>query len=250
MTHSVTRWTTLAMIAAVAGLTATVGAATSADTAAAKRPACSELRERQRVRVTFAWRYHVEISRVDNGVLTVRKLADQTRTFGTLDLIGAACKAPGAGWRMITPISFGYSSVGIDQQGNITSSGSIKGWGIGLRGATTGANPQIVLQIMHCGQGNFFKTLKAITGVPIPRVGFLPSLALWGAGMVLPSDKVKCGDVGLRLLSVFADQRGALRVTDRTPNPASEVEYTRGSTTNPWSTKKSFDVKPIAVSGP
>jgi hypothetical protein len=240
-----------ALIAAVAGLAASVGAATSADTAAAaKPPACSELRERQRVQVTFAWRYRVEISRVDNGVLTVRKLTDQTKTFGTLNLIGATCKPPGARWRMIDPISFGYSSVGIDQRGNIASSGLLKGWGIGLRGATTGAVPKIVLQIMHCGQGNFFGTLKAITGVPIPRVPFWPSLAAWGVGQVLPSDKVKCGDVGLRLLAVFADKRGALRVTDLTPNPAGEQEVARGTTTNPWSTRKRFDVKPIAVSGP
>jgi hypothetical protein len=251
MTHSISRRTTLAIVVAVAGLGASVGAATEAGTAAAaKRPACSELRERQRVRVTFAWRYHVELSRVDNGVLTVHKLADQTRSFATLNIVGATCKRPGGRWRMIDPISFGYSSVGIDQRGNLVSSGLMKGWGVGIRGATTGAIPKIVLQIMHCGQGNFFRTLKAITGVPIPRVGFWPSLALWGAGQVLPADKVRCGDVGLRLLAIFADKRGALRVTDLTPNPAGETESTPGSTTNPWSTTKSYDVKPIAVSGP
>jgi hypothetical protein len=250
MTPSVPRRTTLAIVAAVAGLAVSLGAATSADTADAKRPACSALRERQRVQVTFAWRYHIELRRVDNGVLTVHKLTDQTKTFGTLNLIGATCKPPGARWRMIDPISFGYSSAGIDQRGTIASSGLLKGWGIGLRGATAGANPKIVLQIMHCGQGNFFRTLKAITGVPIPRVGFWPSLALWGAGQVLPADKVKCGDVGVRLLSVFAGKNGELRVADLTPNPASEQEYTPGSTTNPWSTTKTYDVKPIAVSGP
>jgi hypothetical protein len=250
MTPSVPRRTTLAIIAAVAGLGASLGAATSADTAAAKRPACSELRENQRVRVTFSWRYRYGHTRVSNGKQIVRKVTDETRPFATLNIGAAACKPPGAPWRMIDPISSGYTSVGINEHGDLEGDNRMKGWGIGIRGATTGAIPKVVLQIMHCGKGNFFSTIKAITGVPIPRVGFWPSLALWGAGQVLPDDKVVCGDVGQRLLAVYADNQGKLRVRDLTLRPAAEVQSRLPSKYNPWTSTQRFDVLPIEVKGP
>lgn len=243
------RGISLLIVVAVAGLAAVFGAAASTDNAAAA--SCSQLRENQRLLVTFQWRYRYTHTRVSNGKQIVRQVVDQTRPFATLNIGGAACKPPGARWRMIDPISFGYTSAGIDAAGNITSDGRMKGWGIGMKGATSGVIPKIVLQVMHCGKGNFFSTIKAITGVPIPRVGFWPSLVLWGAGQVLPDDKVVCGDVGLRLLAVYADARGALRIRDLTPRPAAEVQIRLlPSRHNPWTSTERYDVLPIAVKGP
>jgi hypothetical protein len=250
MTHSISRRTTLGVVVALTALGASIGAATVADTAAAKRPACAQLRENQRVRVTFSWRYSYQHTRPSNGKQIVRKVTEETRPFATLSMGGAACKPPGARWRMIDPVSFGYTSVGINEHGDLVGDNRMKGWGIGIRKATGGFVPEIVLQVMHCGKGNFFSTIKAITGVPIPRVGFWPSLALWGAGQVLPNDKVVCGDVGQRLLWVYADNHGALRVHDVTAHPAAEVQTRLPSNQNPWTSTQRFDVLPIAVTGP
>ena len=249
MTPSVPhRGISLLIAVAVAGLAAVFGAAGSTGTAAAA--SCSQLRENQRLLVTFQWRYRYFHTRVSNGKQIVRQTADETRPFATLNIGGAACKPPGARWRMIDPISFGYTSAGIDGAGNITSSGRMKGWGIGMKRVTGGVIPTIGLQVMHCGKGNFFSTIKAITGVPIPRVTFWPSLVLWGAGQVLPDDKVVCGDVGQRLLSIYADARGVLRIRDLTSRPAAEVQTRLPSRHNPWTSTQRFDVLPIAVKGP
>lgn len=246
MTRSVShRGISLVIVVALAGAAAVFGTALSTDTAAAA--SCSQLRENQRLLVTFQWRYRYYHTRVSNGKQIVRQTADETRPFATLNIGGAACKPPGARWRMIDPISFGYTSAGIDAAGNIASGGRMKGWGIGMKGATGGVIPKIVLQVMHCGRGNFFSTIKAITGVPIPRVGFWPSLVLWGAGQVLPDDKVVCGDVGQRLLAVYADTRGVLRLRDLTPRPAAEVQTRLPSRHNPWTSTQRFDVLPIDV---
>jgi hypothetical protein len=239
-----------AIVVALAALAASLPAILPDTTAAAKRPACSELRENQRLRVTFSWRYTYAHTRVSSGKQIVRKTADETRPFATLSLGGAACKPPGGPWRMINPISFGYSSAGIDAAGNITSDGRMKGWGIGLLGTTSGGIPKMVLQVMHCGQGNFFSTLKAITGVPIPRVGFWPSLVLWGANQFLPADKVLCGDVGVRLLAIYSDAKGTFRIRDITPRPDAEVQTRLPSKYNPWTSTQRFDVQPIDVKGP
>lgn len=251
MTPSVPRRTMLATVAAVAGLAAAMAADA---TAAQPRAGCSQLREKQHLRVTLSWRYTVKHSRVNSSYqLEVKTLADQTRVFATLDVAGATCKRPGGRWQVIDPVGVGYSSVGIDGAGNIRDSGLMKGWGIGIRSGAGGSVPRMALQIMHCGQGNFFSTLKAITGVPLPRVGFYPSLALWGAGKLLPKDKVKCGDVGVKPLRVYASRSGAMRVADLKPYGFGESVVIPSIPNNPnrqWTVEKAFNVKPIAVAGP
>lgn len=249
MAPSVPRRTTVAITVAVAGL----AVATEGAVAAQPRAGCTQLRERQHLRVTLSWRYTVKHSRVNSSYqLEVKTLADETRPFATLEIAGATCRRPGGRWHVIDPIGVGYSSVGIDGAGNIRGSGLMKGWGIGIRSGAGGSVPRISLQIMHCGRGNFFKTLKTIVGVPLPYMPFTASVAKWGAGMLLPSDKVKCGDVGVKPLRVYASTSGVMGVADFNPYGPVEKQVIPSVPNNPnlqWTVEKGYTVKRIAVAG-
>lgn len=233
-------------LALIASAAAMIAVAVPAQARGSAGSGCSSTRERQLLRVTLSWRYRVQLSRVDNGHLHVRTLADRTHAFGTLHVGGATCKRPGGAWRVIDPIGVGLSSVGLDGAGNIVGSGLTRGWGIGIRSGAGGSAPRMAVQVMHCGRGSFFRTLKAITGVPIPRLPFTASAALWAAGQVLPADKVTCGDVGVKALRVVATSAGLLRVVDVGRRDLRAVEVRPGANGG-WTTTKSYLVRPIAV---
>jgi hypothetical protein len=247
MISGVARWAALAAVVAVASL----AVAPAADAATAKpRAGCTQLREHQTLRVTLSWRYRVRVRYLTSSFSqSVKTLADQTRPFGTLAVAGATCRRPGGRWVVIDPIGVAYSSAGMDPVGNLKSSGLMKGWGIGIRSGAGGSIPRISLQMMHCGRGNFFKTLKTLIGVPIPYLPFAVNVALWGAGQFLPSDKVTCGDVGVKQLRVFANPSGVIRVGDLTPYVGNEskVSGPNPNDTSQRTSETSYDVLPIAV---
>lgn len=146
---------------------------------------------------------------------------------------------------MIDPIALGYGSTGIDPAGNIRSSGLMKGWGLGVVNGAGGSSPRIALQIMHCGQGNFFKTLKVITSVPVPwmKVGG----AAWIAGKFLPKDKVRCGNVGFKQLLVYATSTGELRLGDRTAADCCTKSAHLPSPNGGWNFTRSYSIGPITA---
>jgi hypothetical protein len=236
------------MLAAVATVAGLVAAPPGAAVAVPRSAGCSQLRQRQHAVVTLVWRYRVELSRVDNGRLTVHKLDDQTHPFGRMVIAGATCQRPGGLWQVIDPVAVGYTSTGLDGAGNLRSSGLMRGWGIGIRSGAGGSAARMALQIMHCGKGNFFRTLKTVIGVPVPGLPFTASVAKWAAGRLLPSDKQTCGDVGVKPLRVYASSSGALRVADLNPWGANETEVDAANAgTGGWTTRRSYDVLPIAV---
>lgn len=246
MTGSVPRRSAHAIVASGAGL-AVMFAAVPAAPAAQSRPACSKIRQNQMLDVPVAWRYREQLSRVDNGQLRTRVLKDQTRVFGRLKIAAATCKGPGGKWIVINPAGVGYDSVGMDAVGNVRNSGLMRGWGLGIRGGAGGSSPRMALQLMHCGQDNFFKTLKAITGVPIPRVPFSVTTGLWAAGKFLPKDKVRCGNVGVKRLIVYATSTGALRMRDLTATDCCTEQAHFPSPNGGWNFTRSYVVGPITA---
>lgn len=246
MISAVARRAALATVVAIASL----AVAPAADATAAKpRAGCAQLRQHQLVRVTLSWRYRVTVRWLSSSFSQgVRTLADERRPFGTLLIAGATCKRPGGSWVVIDPVGVSYSSAGMDPVGNVKGSGLMRGWGIGIRSGAGGSVPRISLQMMHCGRGNFFRTLKAIIGVPLPFLRYT-NIALWAAGHFLPSDKVTCGDVGVKQLRVYANSSGVMRVADLTPYAGQESKVS-GPSPNDSSqrtTETSYDVLPIAV---
>jgi len=217
--------------------------------AAPSRSGCSQTRERQFLQVKLSWRYTERLSRTYNGQLVERVIADQTRQFGTLSIGGATCKQRGGGWRVIDPIAVGYNSVGLDAVGNIQGSGLSRGWAIGIRSGAGGSAPRIALQVMHCGKGIFFSTLKEVVGVPVPKLNPLVGVGLWGAGKLLPADKVKCGDLGVKPLRAYANTSGVLRVADFAVDTPTETKHFP-SPNGGMNYTKQFRVQRIHVVGP
>lgn len=237
----------LAVVLAAAGLSL----ATAAEASAAP-PGCSSLRQNQRLGVAVQWRYYIMRTRLTQSFTQeVRILGDETRTFARLTISGATCKRRNGRWDVVDPVAVGYRSEGIDGAGKITNSDKMRGWGIGIRSAKGGAVPEIRLQVMHCGKGNFFSVLKEIVGVPLP-IGIIPSLALYGGGKLLPSDKVTCGNVGTKRLRIYANRVGLLRLVDLDPILA-ERHVIPSNPTNPnlqWTVDSGYDVKRVSVVGP
>jgi hypothetical protein len=218
--------------------------------AAEARAACSKIRQNQTLAASVSWRYTEIGTRVDQGIQRIRRGRDETRVFGRLLIAGATCKRPNGSWIVINPIGLGYDSVGMDALGNVRGSGLMKGWGIGVRGGAGGSRPRIDLQIMHCGKGNFFKTLKAIVGVPIPKVAFTFSAAKWIVGQFLPADKVRCGNVGVMNLVVYATSNGDLRLHDPNTCCYESERITDPNINNPnggWSWLRQYDVRPVTA---
>jgi hypothetical protein len=238
--------TTFVAVASVA-LAIALAAAAWRTSGAQARGACSQTREKQSLSLTVSWRYREQLSRVDNGQLQQRTVKDQTRAFGRLLIAGSTCKKPGGAWRVIDPIGVSYSSVGLGVAGNITSSGLLKGWGIGMRSGAGGSSPGIKLQIMHCGKGNFFKTLKFLAGVPVPILPFKVVAGVFVVGQFLPKDKVTCGDVGVKPLRVYASDTGVLRVADLSVAAGCCTEMQHFPSPNGgWNYTRSYSVNPVA----
>lgn len=231
-------------VAFAAGLALALGCAPAAP-AAQSRDGCAKLRQNQALNVPVSWRYREEFSRVDNGRLQVRRVKDVRRAFGRLAIRGATCKRSDGRWIVINPIGLGYGSFGMDAVGNIRSSGLMKGWGLGVRNGAGGSSPRVALQIMHCGQENFFKTLKVIASVPVPWMAV--GSALWIAGRFLPKDKVRCGNVGVKRLVVYATRDGELRLGDLTAaDCCSEIAHFP-SRNGGWNLTKIYSIGPITA---
>jgi hypothetical protein len=247
MVPVIARRAALATVVAVASLATVLGADA---TAATSKTGCTQLRQHQLARVTLSWRYTVTIRWLSSSFSqSVTTVADERRPFGTLLVAGATCKRPGGRWTVIDPIGVAYSSAGLDPAGSLRGSGKLKGWGIGIRSGAGGSVPRISLQMMHCGRGNFFNTLKTIIGVPFPYLRYAVDVALWAGGHFLPADRTTCGDAGVKQLRVFANPSGAMRVADLTPYAGEESKIS-GPSPNDTSQRTSeakYDVLPIAV---
>jgi hypothetical protein len=217
----------------------------TAPAASAKKPACQKLHQRQYRTVELSFRYLQTRSRVTSSEqLEQHTDRDETHRFATLTIGGASCLKPGKGWFVVDPIGVGFSSVGLSSDGDIRSDGYVKGWGIGIRGGQGGSHPRINVQAMHCGEGVFWKSVKALNDVPIPGLSYITEVARWVGGLFLPDDKVKCGNLGTVVLNVRAGRGGKLRVhtNDKTKT---EQLLLRGA--DDWTTRKQYDVLPPKV---
>jgi hypothetical protein len=216
----------LVLVALAAGF-ALLAAPAHGGPAARSASACAQTREGQTLHIVLGYRYRSTLSRVDNTILYEHVLRDVKQPFATMTIGAATCLRPGGGWRVIDPIGVGYSSVGIDAAGNVRGKDLIKGWGIGITSGAGGSIPRIDVQVMHCGKGNFFKTLGLLSGVPIPGLKYVFDVARWAAGFFLPKDKVLCGDVGRTRLRVVPRQDGTLRII-QTNSELVESQFSHG----------------------
>lgn len=234
----------LGALGAVGAATAlTAPASSPAAPSARSAAACTKTREGQKLQVTLAFRYRSTLSRVDQGVLRENVLQDTTRPFASLSIGGATCKRPRGGWRVIDPIGVGYVSAGLNAAGKIRGKDLVEGWGVGIKSGAGGSIPRIDLQVMHCGKGNFFNTIKTLNGVPIPGLSYAVSVVRWAAGGLLPKGKVQCGDVGTKRLRLVPRRDGTLRLVDLNPL-LDETKFIQGTNGN-FDTHKQFRVLPV-----
>jgi hypothetical protein len=225
----------LAIVAAL------ISALAAAAPAAAKKPACTKLHQRQRLTIDVSFHYLHTRSMVNSQQQLIQKtLADVDHRIGRLVVGGAACLKPGKGWKVVDPIGVGFSSVGLSSDGDIHSDGLTKGWGIGIRGGQGGSSPHMRVQVMHCGQDVFWKSVKALNSVPIPGLSFVFDVARWVAGMFLPDDKVRCANLGVMRLDVRAGRGGRLRVRERTHDSPTEYRIVQGS--DGWTDRRQFTI--------
>jgi hypothetical protein len=207
---------------ALAGLVCAFGAlapALATATPAKPRPSsCSATRENQSVTVRF--RLHDHLYRVTGGqpeglppqVVNVRPPSNHH--FGTLKIGAATCRSP-TGWRVLSPLDVSSSSSGLffDASNAVTprGKGPARGWGIAVEQVNHGV---MSVHAVACTQGHFWAGVRKLDSIPLP-VGYTISLIQWLATsfIPLPSDKVRCGDLGTDQLHVEASRHGTLRVT-------------------------------------
>jgi hypothetical protein len=196
-----------------------VPAVASASSAGKPKPSsCSATRENQSVTIRF--RLHDHLYHVYGGqpeglppqMVDVRPPSNHR--FGTLRIGAATCHSP-KGWRVLSPLNVRASSAGLffDASNAVSprGSGPGKGWGIAVEKVHHGV---MDVHAVACTKGHFWKGVRELASIPLP-VSYTISVVQWLAVhfIPLPSDKVRCGDLGTDRLHVTATRHGTLRVT-------------------------------------
>jgi hypothetical protein len=197
------------------------GAATATSSSPARKPkpsSCSATRQNQSVTIRF--RFHDHLYHVYGGQpeglppQTVNVRPPHNHRFGTVTIGAATCHSP-KGWRVISPMNVNSSSRGIFVDANkkleLTGKGPGEGWGIAIDSVHHGS---MYVRAVACRQGHLWKDINEIRSFPIPG-GYVVSLLQWAANafIPLPQDKVRCGNLGVDRLHIFASHTGTLRVT-------------------------------------
>jgi hypothetical protein len=207
------------VVCAFGALAPTLAAATTPASPAKPKPSsCSKTRENQSVTVRF--RLHDHLYTVTGGqpeglppkVDNVRPPSNNH--FGTLKIGAATCRSP-KGWRVLSPLDVSSSSSGLffDASNAVTprGKGPARGWGIAVEKVDHGV---MSVRAVACTQGHFWAGVRKLSSIPLP-VSYTISVIQWLASsfIPLPSDKVRCGDLGTDQLHVVASRHGTLRVT-------------------------------------
>jgi hypothetical protein len=185
---------------------------------------CADTREDEGVTLAVVQRR--ELFAYDKSMVPARDIwrrPDKLVPMGRLRIGGATCRRGGR-WRVLSPLAIDYSSAGLDGNGNPTGDGDSEGLGIvavGGRGPRSTREPYLDIAAVSCAKGWFWGILAGIAEELAPPlvdrfVGPVSSFALEkaiDAGLLLPSDKVKCRVLARYRVSVWASPTGRLRAS-------------------------------------
>lgn len=103
----------------------------------------------------------------------------------------------------------------------LTGKGPGEGWGIAIERVHHGS---MYVRAVACREGHLWKDINEIRSFPIPAP-YVVSLLQWAANTLisLPQDKVRCGNLGVDRLHIFASHTGTLRVSARDPEAEDQL---------------------------
>ena len=156
---------------------------------------------------------HRHLNYTGNWVNGAPELHEQLRRrfhIGSVDVRATTCRMR-RGWRFLGGGTVEARSSGVDRENRPRGDAPVRGWSVGIE---SGRDAEMTVSVGRCGlAGNWQKTFKAITGLPLPgpwRIG----AGLWVAQNVVPDPEPRsdCARIGGLPVQLQITRRGRIGV--------------------------------------